>query len=305
MASRRKAVPARLALSKRNKRGASGVVYAVEKLRRVGGSPPGSPRGPSGYGFRDPDGEPPDPDDNPGVNVAAISRPLSLKRNERMNIDTEFYTGVTGGLALWSVPRETFVGIARGSDYAQRATSFVRLERIAVKLIAEQPSISSFNTNTVNPLHADPVNVFNKCFFRLAVIYDKQCDGSDPTLVYPNVYSTAPTYATLSFRNPAFVHRYDVLYDNTFEWETGEITEGTFSTVPGEFTSWWAQTGNRQREEFFIELDKDKLVHFNGDTGAVGTINAGNVFVMFNCIGNTYANTSIWFNVRVTYSDNL
>lgn len=300
MASRRKAVPARKAVAKRNKRGASGVVYAVEKQRRVGGSPPGSPPRYPGYPFRDPGGEPPDPDDNPGVNVAAIPRSVSYHRRERMNYDLEWSGAVVGWQSSWRIPLATIVGIGRGPGYDQRATSFINVERVAFKVTAydlTRGSVQPF----IAPPNPDPVALYDAIYFRIALIYDKQSAGTNPVHTYPNVFSSSMGFALNQFRDPIFTQRYEVLYDKTFRFHRGVLTYGLVE-VASVGTPFYMVQGHVDHEEIFVELS-GKLVHYTTDADTTTAISSGNMFYMMSQIGHDDLNVVLCS--RVTYSDNL
>jgi len=271
-----------------------GTVRNPRRRREPTPEPPDEPQRP----------QTPDPDDDPDplLLAAALPRPY-YARKERMNHDMEWAGSILHATNAWTYAIDTLVPIARGAAYGGRATSFIRLERLAFKIVASQSAIGLGITNGGSPLHADPVPRYNAMYFRFVVVYDKQSDGSDPTVTPPNVFISTPTYAINALRNVSNVERYEILHDVTFRWQLGEITIGTFSTVPGEFIPWYMISGSAHREEFFIDLDR--LVHYSTDAGSVAAISSGNVFVMTAGFSDAYLTGSYFCNCRVTYSDRL
>jgi len=263
-------------------------------------SPPRSFREePGGFGFRTPR-DSPDPDDDPvaGVIQAALPPPR-YNRRERMNHDLEYTGSLTGGQALWVVPVPSVVVIAQGPNYNQRATHFVRVSRLAFKITASRQSSGSEYTFTVPPF-PDSFSRYNYMFFRFAVIYDKQCDGADPTVTYPDVFATGPALAINEFRLPATTQRFEVLHDCTYRWHNGELTSGSVEVAPPVQEPFWVQTGLCAKEEIFV--DCEKIVRYFTSTGTVSDIVSGNIFYMVSSVG---GNCNLSVTSRTTYSDNL
>jgi len=243
----------------------------------------------------------PDPDDDPDPVLVAAAIPVrsSLSRRERYNYDLEWSGPVTGWQATWKVPLATIVGIARGSAYDERATSFIRLERIAFKVTAYKWS-DGYPQGFIVPPNPDPLTRYNTCYFRVAIIYDKQSDGTAPTTVAPSVFSTSAGFAINQFRDSVYTERYEVLFDRTYRWRDGVLTYGLveYAAVG---TPFWMQQGMLGREEEYIDLDK--LVHFTTDAGTTASISSGNVFYMMSQIG--IDDLNVVLTSRTTYSDNL
>lgn len=242
----------------------------------------------------------PDPDDDPDPVLVAAALPIvPLSRRERRNLDIEYTGTPVGGLSLWTVPIPTVVGIGRGPGYSERATAFVRVERLAFKITGSEYAHGDELPMTVPPF---PDSFFcpNAMYFRFAVIYDKQSDNTSPTVVYPDVFATGPTLALNSFRLPESTDRYQVLHDQTYRWKKGELSVGNIE-VGGTGVPFWMQTGFIGHEEIFIECDK--LVHYSSDVAGVLGITSGNIFYMFSMFG--ISNLRLTVNSRTTYSDNL
>jgi len=242
---------------------------------------------------------PPDPDDDPDPVVVAAALPLvRLDRIERRNLDIQ-YTGFIGsGSGTWDIPIPSLVGIARGTGYSERATGYVRVERLAFKITAYDSASGLPFVDTI-PGIPDAVAIRNAVYFRFAVIYDKQSDGVSPKVTYPDVFATGPTFAIDSFRLPATVDRYEVLHDCTYRWKDGELTAGAFE-IGGIAEPFWFQTGLMAHEEIFV--DCDKLVHYSTTGSTFAAVASGNIFYMCCALGRDF---SLLVNSRTTYSDNL
>jgi len=243
----------------------------------------------------------PDPDDDPDPVVLAAALPKrSLSRRERMNYDLESSTVIHGGAALWTVPVPSIVLLPVGTGYSERATNFVRVNRLAFKISGYTPTEGSAYQFAVAPYPDSISDLHNTVYFRFAVIYDKQCDGVDPTITYPDVYASGPVWALNQYRLPATTSRYEVLHDATYRWKNGELTTGSVEVVPPVQEPFWVQLGMLSKEEIFI--DCDKIVRFKSSGGTVADITSGNVFYMICCAGD---DPRIVVTTRVTYSDNL
>jgi len=263
-------------------------------------SPPGSWRaGPDGFAFVPP-GDSPDPDDDPvaAVNLAALPD-ISFDRRERMNHDVEYSGSLAGGNSDWTIPIPTVVGIARGDDYNQRATFFVRVSRLAFKITALRDAIGSEYTFTVPPF-PDSFTRHNVMYFRFAVIYDKQSRGVNPTSTYPDVFASGPAIAINQFRLPATTKRYEILHDATYRWANGELTSGSVEVAPAVAEPFWVQNGLCAKEEIFV--DCDKLVRYSSGSAAVTDVVSGNIFYMLSSVG---GDCNLTVTSRTTYSDNL
>jgi len=265
-----------------------GTVRNPRRRREPTPEPPDEPQRP----------QTPDPDDDPDPVLVAAALPIrSLARHERRNLDIEYSGTPVGGLTLWTVPIPTLVGIGRGPGYSERATTFVRVERLAFKITGSHYAHGDALALTVPPF-PDPFFCPNAMYFRFAVIYDKQSDNTSPTVVYPDVYATGPTRAIDSFRLPALTERYEVLHDQTYRWKLGELSVGDIE-VGGTGAPFWVQTGFIAKEEIFIECNK--LVHYSSDVAGVLGITSGNMFYMISFFG--VANLSLTVDSRTTYSD--
>jgi len=262
-------------------------------------SPPVSYRGaPAGFAFRSPR-ESPDPDDDPGpANVLDALPPFRFKRVERRNLDIQ-YSGYFGsGSGTWDIPIPSLVGLARGAGYAERATGYVRVERLAFKITAYDNAGGLPFVDTI-PGIPDSVARRNAVYFRFAVIFDKQSDGVSPKVTYPDVFATGPTFALDSFRLPATVDRYQVLHDCTYRWKDGELTAGAFE-IGGIAEPFWYQTGLLAHEEIFVDVGK--LVHYSSSGNTFAAVASGNMFYMCSAIGRDF---NLVINSRTTYSDNI
>jgi len=259
--------------------------------RRRSPSPPSPPVSPP---------PPPDPDDDPvAVGILAALPRVRFDRRERINHDVEWSGTASSFSPNWKVPIPSVVGVVRGSNYGQRATNFIRVKRLGFKVTAYRETSGGEVDFAVPPI---PLGIarYSTFYFRIAVIYDKQSDGVDPSSVYPDVFAPGPSYALDTFRLPATTERYEVLHDETYRWRDGEVSLGTLIAA-GEGAPFFVQTGLLGHEEFFVECDK--LVHFSSDLGTAAAINSGNIFYMICCLGVAAPNFVI--NSRTTYSDNL
>jgi len=239
----------------------------------------------------------PDPDDDPVANVVAAPGPLV--RRERQNHDLEYVGTLVGGLSTWKIPIPSLVAIHRGPDYGQRATGYVRVNRLAFKITGKLQAHGAPYVFTIPGL-PDNVSVFNTVYFRFVVVFDKQSDGADPSITYPDVFASGPSMAINEFRLPSNALRYEVLHDQTYRWKAGELTSGLVE-VAGVGEPFWYQTGFVAKEEIFI--DCDKIVHFIANNiGNVGDILSGNMFYMCSAFG---SNVELTVTSRTSFSDNL
>jgi len=242
----------------------------------------------------------PDPDDDPApANIRAALPIRPLARRERMNHDVEYTGSLSGGGAAWTVPIPSVVVVAQGAGYAQRATNFIRVSRLAFKITAVRSSSGSENTFTTPPF-PDSFSRYNAMYFRFAVIYDKQCDTADPTVTYPDVFASGPALAINEFRLPATTQRFEVLHDCTYRWKNGELAIGSVEVAPPVQEPFWVQTGLVAKEEIFI--DCEKIVRFFTSTGTVSDIVSGNIYYMVCSLG---GDVSLTVTSRTSYSDNL
>ncbi len=122
-------------------------------------------------------------------------------------------------------------------------------------------------------------------FIRWIVYLDKQCNGT--AAVVGDLLQNADP---ISFRNLDNVHRFHILHDKMFSWNSGKLT---FTTIPT------LHTQIRQTEHFGKKLSIP--ITFSGTAGTVADLSEYNIGMLF--ISTTNNHVTVTFRSRVLFKE--